>query len=133
MSAAGSLWTFAVAVLLVGVSAGCAGQSGGTSDSTGSSSSSSNDPAFFLAHLDGSSADAVYVSALDRLAAECTEGRVKVAGYVDTAYRDLERNGVTDETRLTVMKHLARSIPPSAAPTRCDQVAAAYLTLREPG
>jgi hypothetical protein len=88
------------------------------------------DPASLLAQRDGASDDSAYVSALDALGSLCTQDRVAVAGMADFGYNDLEKNGVKDETRLTVLHHLAESIP-AGQKTDCQGVMAAYLVLRE--
>jgi hypothetical protein len=104
---------------------------GACSSSGGSSNDSSNDPASLLAQRDGSSDVATYSAALDAWQAKCTEDRVTDAGYVDAAYQDEQKNNGPDASRLAVMRHLTASVPASAAPTKCDSVAAAYLVLVE--
>lgn len=64
-------------------------------------------------------------------AAKCTEGAIQLAGEVQAAYADLQRHQLT-ETYPQLVSHLNRSLPASAAPTRCADIIAAYLVLREP-
>jgi hypothetical protein len=103
----------------------CSLSSGGAGDV------GSDDPASLLAKDDGSSDVAAYVSALDAWAARCTGGRVHAAGVVDATFRDEQANGGPDPDRLTVMRHLAASVPSSVGRTDCSGVAAAYLVLVE--
>lgn len=91
----------------------------------------SNDSASLLAQYDGSSDVAAYSAALDRWQAKCIEDRVTDAGYVDATYRDEQKHGVAEASRLVVMRHLTASVPADTAPTNCDSVAAAYLVLVE--
>lgn len=65
-----------------------------------------------------------------RLRGKCNEGAVELADELTTAYRDLQSHGLT-ETYASLVANLNHSIPLSAAPTECDQVIAAYLTIRE--
>jgi hypothetical protein len=53
-----------------------------------------------------------------------------VAGIVYATWDDLQKNGL-DDSMVTTERALTRSIPDSLAPTACDQIAAAYLVLRE--
>lgn len=91
-------------------------------------------PAQRLADLDGDvSPVADYQAALDALGPKCTQNEPFIAGLGDSGYSDLVKNGVKDETRLTVLRHLATSIPDSLGRTDCAQILSAYLVLREQG
>jgi hypothetical protein len=117
-------------VILVVLIASAACSSNGSSGSTGPVGSSS-DPASLLAKYDGTSDVSTYSAALDAWQAKCTGSRVTVAGYVDSAYRDEQKNHGPDSSRLIVMRNLTASVPASAAPTDCAGIAAAYLVLVE--
>jgi hypothetical protein len=93
----------------------------------------SRDPASLLAKRDGASDVAPYATALDQLQQVCTQDRVRLAGFGDSGFSDLVKNGVLDETRLTVLQHLFASIPPSGSKIDCQSVLAVYLILREGG
>ena len=91
-------------------------------------------PAQRLADLDGDAQDvADYQAALDALGPKCTQDQAFIAGLGDTGYRDLVKNGVTDETRLSVLQHLSDSIPASLGRTDCTGILSGYLVLREQG
>ena len=90
-------------------------------------------PAQMLADLDGDTQPASdYQAALDALAPKCTEDETFIAGLGNSGYDDLAKNGIHDETRLTVLQHLNESIPDGLGKTDCGQMLAAYLVLREP-
>ena len=73
-----------------------------------------------------------YQAALDGLKPLCTENEATLAGEIWASWNDLEKNGVTDETNLSLIGRIKASIPQTAASTDCGQVMAAYLVLREP-
>lgn len=132
------MWALAAGVLvlvivlaLVPRSHDDGGSPSGGADGVQGGADYSNDPASLLASDDGSSNVAAYSAALDRWQAKCTEDRVTVAGYADFAYRDEQKNGGDDSSRLSVMQHLTRSVPASVAPIDCSGVTAAYLVLVE--
>jgi hypothetical protein len=87
-----------------------------------------------LADLDGDTQPvSAYQAALDALAPKCTQDEANIAGLGDAGYNDLVKNGVTDETRLTVLQHLDASMPSSLGKTDCTSILSAYLVLREQG
>lgn len=89
-------------------------------------------PAQKLADLDGNSQPvSVYQRALDSLAPKCTQDREHIAGIANATLQDLQKNGVTDESELSVLQHLGQSIPAGSSRTDCVSIAAAYATLRE--
>lgn len=89
-------------------------------------------PAQMLTDLDGDKLPLVqYQAALGVLDAECTQDETHIAALANAGYQDLVKNGITDETRLSVLRHLADSIPPGGAPVDCAGVLSAYLVLRE--
>jgi hypothetical protein len=91
-------------------------------------------PAQMLANLDGGVRPvADYQAALDALGPKCTQDAAHIAGLGDAGYKDLVKNGVTDETRLTVLRHLSDSIPASLGRTDCAGILSGYLVLREQG
>jgi hypothetical protein len=49
----------------------------------------------------------------------------------DASYQQLTKAGITDETRLSVLQHVAASIPAGSPKMDCVQQMAAYVTLRE--
>jgi hypothetical protein len=89
------------------------------------------DPASLLTQRDGATNVAPYAAALNALQPACTQDRAGIAGLGDAGLTDLEKNGIRDETRLTVLQHLRDSIPASGGRTDCAGVLAAYLVLRE--
>ena len=96
------------------------------------SQAASASPAQMLADLDGDTQPVSdYQAALDALAPKCTQDETFVAGLGNSGYDDLTKNGIHDETRLTVLQHLNESIPDSLGKTDCGQMLAAYATLRE--
>lgn len=91
-------------------------------------------PAQMLADLDGDTQPvADYQAALDALGPKCTQDEAHVAGLGNAGYEDLAKNGVNDETRLSVLKHLSDSIPSSLGRTDCVGILSGYLVLREQG
>lgn len=85
-----------------------------------------------LADLDGGAHPASrYEHALDALAPHCTESHYRLAAVTNATLEDLQKNGVTDESELSVLQHLKTSVPSTAGRTNCTSVAAAYATLRE--
>jgi hypothetical protein len=97
-------------------------------------SSAQASPAQVLADLDGDTRPvADYQAALDALGPKCSQDAAHIAGLGDAGYKDLVKNGVTDETRLTVLQHLADSIPASLGRTDCVSILSGYLVLREQG
>jgi len=101
----------------------------------GCSSSSPADPgpAQKLADLDGDNRPtSQYQTALATWASRCNESPTKLAGYVYATVQDLQKNGINDETEYSALTHL-RDSTPAGAKTKCEDVAAGYLTLRESG
>lgn len=89
-------------------------------------------PAQMLADLDGNAHPAAaYQRALDALAPKCTQDRKSIAGIGNATLQDLQKNGITDETELSVLEHLNQSLPAGSPRTDCVSIAAAYATLRE--
>lgn len=96
------------------------------------SSSTQASPAQMLADLDGDTTPILqYQAAIGVLTPECTQDQAGIAALANAGYQDLVKNGITDETRLTVLRHLAASMPPGSAPIDCAGVLSAYLVLRE--
>lgn len=91
----------------------------------------SNDPASLLASRDGATDIGPYAAALTAFAGHCREDRVTVAGYVDSAFTDEQKNHGPDTSRLIVARNLAKSVPANIGRTRCADVAAGYLVLVE--
>lgn len=89
-------------------------------------------PAQMLADLDGNAHPAAtYQRALDALAPKCTQDRKSIAGIGNATLEDLQKNGISDETELSVLEHLDESLPAGSPRTDCVSIAAAYATLRE--
>jgi len=90
-------------------------------------------PAQKLADLDGGSHSVTeFQTALDAWAARCKESPEKLAGYTYATVEDLQKNGVTDETEYSALTHL-KAATPVGMKTKCEDVAAGYLALRENG
>lgn len=84
-----------------------------------------------LADLDGDVRDASsYQKVLDAWAPRCKETPDQLAGFTYAAVDDLQKNGVQDETEYSALVHLKDSTP-AGVKTKCEDVVAAYLTLRE--
>jgi hypothetical protein len=79
------------------------------------------------AHLYPASA---YQQQLDSWSAKCTQGEDTLAGYVHGALQDLQKNGIRSDTEYKVLADLNRSTP-DGAHANCEDIAAAYLVLRE--
>lgn len=89
-------------------------------------------PAKMLADLDaGRYPVGDYQHALDALAPKCKQDEQHIAGIANSTLEDLQKNGVTDETELSVLQHLDQSIPKGAPRMDCAGIAASYATLRE--
>jgi hypothetical protein len=89
-------------------------------------------PAKMLADLDtGRYPVGDYQHALDALAPKCKQDEQHIAGIANGTLEDLQKNGVTDETELSVLQHLDQSIPKGAPRMDCVSIAASYATLRE--
>lgn len=89
-------------------------------------------PAKMLADLDaGRYPVGDYQHALDALAPKCKQDEQHIAGIANGTLEDLQKNGVTDETELSVLQHLDQSIPKGAPRMDCVGIAASYATLRE--
>lgn len=85
-----------------------------------------------LADLDGDTTPlGQYEAALNALEPKCTQDQAGIAALANAGYQDLVKNGVTDETRLSVMQHLAGSVPAGTVRVDCASVLSAYLVLRE--
>lgn len=127
----------AVAVFVViGIAAG---MSGGKSTPTASSSNPAasapqTTPAQQLRDEDiaagHTSSAAAYDSAFADLSAKCTEQGVPLADEMHATLGLLQKADIRDETHLTVMQHVAASIP-AGARMKCSDIAGAYVTLRE--
>lgn len=113
---------------------GSAAQSGATTQDAAPATSAPASPAQMLADLDGDTQPVGdYQAALDALGPKCTQDESHIAGLGDAGYADLVKNGVTGETRLTVLQHLDESIPAGLGKTDCAGMLSAYLVLREQG
>ena len=124
--------------VLSGLVGGCGASSSGTGgkDTAQAAPSTAADLATGLYDSDkqeglASSDPAAYATAFAALLPRCQESQDLVAQYVSNTLGVLQKSHITDETRLTVMRHLTDSIPASAGPMKCLQVAAAYATLRQ--
>jgi len=117
------------AIVLIAALLALAGCGDGASASGGPSA---DDPATHLAQLDGSTNLSAYSTALDAWQAKCKQDRVTDAGYVDSAFRDEQKNNGPDSSRLVVMQNLTASVPADVAPTDCAGITAGYLVEVEP-
>jgi hypothetical protein len=104
----------------------------GASDSVGTHTSTPTPgPAQKLADLDeGDRPASQYQKALNTWASRCNETKSTLAGYVYATVEDLRKNGINDETEYSALTHL-RDSTPAGVKTKCEDVAAGYLTLRE--
>jgi hypothetical protein len=110
------------------------GSGSGATSAAEPATSAPASPAQMLADLDGDvNPVSSYQAAVDALAPKCTQDEVHIAGLGDAGYKDLIKNGITDETRLSVLQHLSDSIPASLGKTDCTAMLSAYLVLREQG
>lgn len=72
-----------------------------------------------------------YITALTVLTKQCTQNDpTQIANMTDSVWSGLEKAGITDEDRLSLLHHFSQSIPAGSAPMDCVQVFAAYETLR---
>jgi len=71
--------------------------------------------------------------ALNALHPGCQEDYPKLDAEAKKALELMQRNGVTDETTLTVLQHLRQSIPPGTPDMNCANQLGAYVTLRGNG
>lgn len=75
---------------------------------------------------------AQYTAALTELTKQCKQtDPVQLAAMTDSVWTGLEKAGVTDEDRLSLLQHFSESIPAGAPRMDCVQIFAAYETLRE--
>ncbi|MGW3025851.1 hypothetical protein [Streptomyces sp. NPDC001221] len=101
--------------------------------SSSASSSTTPGPAQKLADLDGDVRPVdQYQKALDAWATRCSEGPEQLAGYAYATVEDLQKHGVTDETEYSALVHLKDAVP-AGTKTKCEDIAASYLILRENG
>jgi len=72
-------------------------------------------------------------AALNALHPGCLEDSPKLDAEAKKALEIMQRNGVKDETTLTVLQHLRQSIPPGTPDMNCANQLGAYVTLRGNG
>jgi hypothetical protein len=72
-----------------------------------------------------------YQAAIGKATAKCTNDPAKIPAMIEATDGILTKDGITDETALTLLNHLDQSIPDGTAPMDCVGVLAAYATLRE--
>lgn len=105
---------------------GCASSSGNTSET----------PAQQLRDIDAAihgnaSPQAAYDTAFKTLSHDCQEQGAPLANTVGGTLGLLQKDNINDETNLTVMQHLAASIPDGMAKMKCVEVGGAYVALRQ--
>jgi len=83
------------------------------------------------AHLPGIGSRADYDTAFATLAGRCQEQGASLGNEVQAVLGLLQKNGINDENRLTVMRHMASSIPEGTPAMKCADIGGAYVTLRE--
>lgn len=88
--------------------------------------------AYDLGHAPNASTEAQYQLALDGLKPYCIESEEKLAGEVWTSEKDLRKNGITQETNLTLLSYTRSSFPSNSRPTDCLGVLAVHLSQLEP-
>lgn len=74
-----------------------------------------------------------YDAAFKTLSSRCQEQGVGLGNEVGEVLKLLQKGHVTDENRLTVMQHMAASVPAGSAKMKCADVGGAYVTLRTSG
>lgn len=62
---------------------------------------------------------------------KCTENPSDLIRELMNTYKLEKKDGI-GESYAALVAHVNLSIPPVAAPTKCDQMMAAYVTLRDP-
>jgi hypothetical protein len=68
-----------------------------------------------------------YQAAFATLQTRCSDSPARLALYVRNALHLLQSKGINDETRYTLLQHLADSVPASAGPPlNCQEIAGAY-------
>jgi len=73
-----------------------------------------------------------YQDAFATLQTRCNNPPDKLVLYVGNTLNVLQSKGVNDETRFTLLRHLAASVPAGVGPMDCLEIAGAYTTLRAP-
>lgn len=74
-----------------------------------------------------------YQRAFATLQTRCNNPPDKLVLYVGNTLHVLQSKGVNDETRFTLLQHLAASVPATGVgPVDCADIATAYVTLRAP-
>jgi hypothetical protein len=112
------------------------------SSSNGSTTSTSNDSSSTppvptqLRDLDQAAGvnpqpQAAYDKAFATLSSKCKEQGVGLGNEVGAVLKLLQKANINDETQLTVMQHLAASIPAGSPKMSCADIGGAYVTLRE--
>ncbi|MEY9838071.1 hypothetical protein ABH941_003305 [Streptacidiphilus sp. EB103A] len=78
-------------------------------------------------------AQASYTKAFKALTGDCTEQGTALVNTVDSVLAALQKAKINDETRLTLMQHLAATvtIPAGAPKTSCAKLGTAYIALRK--
>lgn len=71
-------------------------------------------------------------SALRALRSKCGDTTEELAGYAVVIHNDMAKRGV-EEGKLSILQHVADSMPPGMKMTSCKEVFAAYATLRLDG
>lgn len=111
----------------------CAGiSSGGGFASSGSATQRS--PAYELAVIDGDSSGnyvAREQAALDSLSMKCREGESRLSDFAANSMQIMEKDKGINESTLSILHHVKSSIPKALGVTRCQDIFAAYVTIRE--
>ncbi|MFC1438797.1 hypothetical protein ABUW04_11055 [Streptacidiphilus sp. N1-10] len=78
-------------------------------------------------------AQASYTKAFKALTADCKEQGTALASTVDAVLAALQKAKFDDETRLTLMQHLAATttVPAGTPKTSCATLGTAYIALRK--
>jgi hypothetical protein len=74
-----------------------------------------------------------YTAALTALATKCSQDVTQLANMVAPVMSGFEGAGISDEDHLSILQHVAASIPDGTTGMDCIQQYAAYETLREQG
>jgi hypothetical protein len=75
--------------------------------------------------------ESAYDVALDQLATHCTQSRDQIAVMVPKVLKDLQDNGINDETLMSVAQHLTTSASGLTGKIDCVSIAAGYAVIRE--
>lgn len=71
--------------------------------------------------------------ALARLKVKCREPAARLSDFAVNSQQIMKDDAGIEESLLSILQQVDGSIPRSLGPTRCQDIFAAYVTLREAG